>query len=486
MKKGTSPSLATLDHKLFKIKILKVRPLSSRLEKDYFKNIKIYKSAIDEARQENNEHDIELYKKEIQTRRSHIKRLRPETYVIDVYLKVYKQSAQVELSFDKKQDTFAQFIKKAVDQAKHVIRQDMKASNQPRVWYNIITSFYGSEKSGFVFAEEGSVLKAHVKKNMKLLLDGKTPTMPRKYIGIELEFCAPIREEHFALKLFQNGIHKYAQLKQDGSLRPKEKEHGFELAILLEEHTYKKGLKKIIDVLKSVKAVVKDRRCGLHVHLDMRRRNKELVYNNFVACQYSLLSIVDPVRYDNEFCKIVRDRKFPTEFTGDRQERYKTINAAAYYKYKTLEVRMHEGSVDYNEIVHWVDLLIKIANYSKKLKDNVTKLPILRNRLKLKDKLYNYVLERSCGWQVQNNPNIRNMREDAAQLRGQRLAMPLIDFEARGLVDAMLVPEMAPIFQGPHQGIQIGNAPIFQPVPADPGPVFDENLDMEDEVDYNN
>lgn len=411
--------MASIKTKRGTVEIVAIKPINSKYDRSYYVDIRRYKDAMKVAIAENNNGMAERYRAEIKNRRAQLRKLRQQTYVFDVTLKKYKGKYRVELTFDhsRGRKEFMKFIKAAIDDAIHQARAPLKVQHMPvSLMKKYITMRLGSKERGWVFTDEGSILKAHVQKNMQMLLNGKAPTLPRRYVGIELEFCAPIKEEQLAVKLFQSGIHKFGQLKQDGSLRPQGKESSFELALLLEESNYKIGLKSVTKLLHDVKAVAKDRRCGLHVHIDMRRRNKELVFNNLVACQYALLAVVDPKRYNNEFCRVVSGRKFPTEFTGDRIERYKTINAAAYYKYRTLEIRMHEGSVSFDEISHWVDLLLKVSNYPKFLKNDVTKLPVLKTRLKLKKKLYNYALERSCSWQIQNEPQARNMREDVADL----------------------------------------------------------------------
>lgn len=410
--------IASLETKTARLSIISIKSPSNKIDRTYYRDIQIYKAELKQALKLKKKDNVNICKKELQKLRKLLRESKKiQTYTFDVFIKKYKRNAVVRVDLENRDRK--KLIKAAIDEAIRYIRTTMKNENAPgpmlvgKKWTAIKQ---GNEESGFVFTQESSILKIHVKKNMQMLLDGKVPVEPRRYVGIELEFCAPIKEEKLALKLFQNGIHKFAQLKQDGSLRPVPGEQSFELAVLLEERNYKKGLKQVTDLLKDVKAVAKDRRCGLHVHIDMRRRDKDLVYNNMVACQYALLSVVDPNRYNNEFCRVVNSRKFPTEFTGDRVERYKTINAAAYYKFRTLEIRMHEGSISFTEISHWVDLLLKVANYSKYLKNDVTKIPVLKTRLQLKKKLYDYAIERSCSWQVQNNPNARNMREDMAEL----------------------------------------------------------------------
>lgn len=413
----------SIETKRTKITILEIKPFSLKAERIIYKELMNWKKRFAEYKKTNDQSGMEQVRPNIQHYRKLLRKCREQAYVLRVYVKKYKTKHDIELDYDTHNHsltTFREFLKTAENEGIREARSRLKTNPAPRSIAGKILMRMGSKKTGFTYIDPDSILKAHVAKNMSNLYSDKTPALQKKYIGIEIEFCSPMSEQALALRLFQKGIQKFAQLKTDGSLRPKDKENGYELAILLEEGSYKKGLKQVIDILDSVKAVVKDRRCGLHVHLDMRRRNKDLVYNNLVACQYALLSIVDPIRYNNEFCQVVNTRLFPQEFTGERSERYKTINAAAYYKYKTLEVRMHEGSVNYKDITNWVDLLIKLANYSKRLKNNVTRVPTLKDRLGLKKNLYKYVIERSCSWQVQNSDNIRHMREDIQALIGLR------------------------------------------------------------------
>lgn len=468
--------IGAIDNKRAYVELVKVKKVDILTDLRIAKDIKKYKNAVQLARSANNQELYDVYRAEIKRLRQILRSPRGQTYVFDVTLKKYKTKHQIMMTHVKgTRKEYIDFINEVISQAIRVARQKMKLlPNQVKLG-TIIASCYISKTHGKVYAEEGLILKAHVKKNMHALLDCKTPKTQKRYIGIELEFCAPIKEENFAVKLFQRGIHKYAQLKQDGSLRPKEKEYGFELAILLEESNYKKGLKKITDLLKSVNASAKDRRCGLHVHLDMRKRDKDLTYNNLVACQYALLSIVDPSRYNNEFCKLVKDRKFPTEFTGERQERYKTINAAAYYKYRTLEVRMHEGSIDFNEITNWVDLLIKLANYPKRLKNDITRLPVLNSKFKLQKKLYNYALERSCAWQIENVDNMRQMRHDIAELNRNRVRPP--DNVPNNFAEQANEAFRQRFFDAPIHNFEVaGVAAAHQAVGINQQPIFDQHI----------
>ena len=435
--------------------------------RDDIRLIKIYQKGIEDLPQpidrKTNKKYLE-YQYEIQKCRSRMRQNRVQRFFFDVFVKQYNTVVVIEWTFThyelgaSYQKEFRNMLKEVVNMAIKRVRTDRKAEPRVVAWFgNFTTQFLGIKKAkDRVFFKPGEVLRIYCEKNLASLYEDKKPVEQRKYIGIELEFCAPIKENQFAIKLFRSGIHKFAQLKKDLSLRPQDGETGYELAILLEESNYKKRLKQLTNLLTEVKAVALDRRAGLHVHLDMRRRDKDLVYNNLVACQYALLSVVNPLRVDNEFCRIVNSRKFPTEFTGQRDERYKTINAAAFYKYKTLEVRMHEGSVDYNQISSWVDLLIRIANYGKKIKDDVTKVTVLKKRVALDEKLFAYMQDRSCYWQLNNNTGNMNIHQ-----RLQRLAeIEERNIQLRAAQDQMRdQPRIVPIVPTPraaddvmHQG----------------------------------
>ncbi len=401
-----------------------------------FMNMRDYQAALRKPGLSAN--DTAMYKREIKNIRARIAEdSQSHYYHINIKLKEpkflgYARSFEFELSHG---DRLFEAIKMYIRESIRTFRTQHKVNTHGvniafhpgngKVEFRAVMSSYGRDGISRVFFVPGQILKMYIDKNMRAVYDPKAPETgsKNKYLGVELEFCAEINEQELVVKLFKAGVHKFAQLKQDGSLRPINKEKGYELAILLKESTYKQDLKRVTDVLSEIKATATDRRCGMHVHIDMRKRNKTLVYNNLVACQYALFKIVDPSRYNNEFCQTVKSRKFPTDFKGTRQERYKAINAAAYYKYQTLEIRMHEGSVDFRQLTGWIELLIKIANYRKKLKGSISKLTILKKRFNLNHKLYQYIVDRNCYWQV----NRQELREHMDQIEQAELTIrPLV------------------------------------------------------------
>jgi hypothetical protein len=273
---------------------------------------------------------------------------------------------------------------------------------------NAIRNFFGEGKDlrtrrvGLVRLEPGQILKAYDTKQLSEFFEDKTPKENKNYIGVELEFCAEYDNITLGKLLKEKGLDKYCKWSDDRSLRPKEKEQRHELAILIKESQINTILKQICNVVSKSGAQVEDRRCGLHVHLDARNRDREIVYNNLVACQDLFMEMSPPSRRDSEFCRRVDSKRFPKEFTGDRIERYKTINAAAFYRHKTIEVRTHEGTVNPQDVVNWVKLLVKIANYNKKIVKSVQTVKKLVDTFKIHANIERYVLDKINYWRINN------------------------------------------------------------------------------------
>lgn len=358
----------------------------------------------------------ESVQQQIAAHRRLIKKDWPRVYRIDIYFKQYnyKTSFDIDYVFSAKAKMYkssapkyTRLTKAILDGVHSTLGYYRKTMLQNRPDKKYILKEYETEVFGsrfgksIVYSKPGQIHSICLKRKVKELYLEKVPEKNNRYVGLELEFCAPIKELDFAIKLWKAGVHKYAQIKKDGSLRPKFNEFGYELAFLFPENHYKKYLRQVCKILKEVGARADDRRCGLHVHLDMRRRKKDIVYNNLVACQNILFKFLDPARRDNEFCRTVESRNFPKKFTNEREERYKTINAASYYKYKTLEVRMHEGSVNYNEIANWMALLIKISNHKIRIKSDINELTILKKRFRIDNRMNEFFQDKTCFWQLQ-------------------------------------------------------------------------------------
>lgn len=120
-----------------------------------------------------------------------------------------------------------------------------------------------------------------------------------------------------------------------------------------------------------------DNECGLHVHIDLRDFNKQ----EFVRLFYILRKVesvtrllVTEERNSNHFCSAslsqVRtdDRRGFDERIMDyceSMQRYSAYNFSAYYDHGTVEIRLHHGTLNYEEIRNWVLLHLSIVDFAK-------------------------------------------------------------------------------------------------------------------------
>jgi hypothetical protein len=171
------------------------------------------------------------------------------------------------------------------------------------------------------------------------------------YVGIEVECFT--RNDWFDLteKLIQLDLHKMVQLVDDGSIEP---DFGdpLEMRILVPEKKLSETLKKLN------KLFVKNEfginwSCGLHIHLDMRNRDVEKCYNKLLKCQDVLFGMVDRERWGSEYCEYAIPKL-------NAHSRYVAINKTAYQTHKTIEVRLHQATLDMKRIEQWIQLLLKV------------------------------------------------------------------------------------------------------------------------------
>ena len=284
-----------------------------------------------------------------------------------------------------------------LDSVRNVLREKRVAK---RVKKHTSKRFRGTNYItwGGAFLEKESILTIAIRKKARTMLDSKAPKNNENHIGVELEFCSKMNQSDMLVELYKIGVVEYCQLMEDGSLRPNRGEYGHEIAIVAPESKINGIVTKIVDKLKELGAEVKDRRCGLHIHLDMRNRDHDKCYQNLTSCQRFMFDMMPEHRRDGEFCRrIGRKRKFPEQVRGSRNydvRRYASINAQSYYKHKTLEVRMHEGSIDSKDIVSWIKFLTRIIDCPTKLSKAFTSVIKMSKGLELNSELMGYVKRR--------------------------------------------------------------------------------------------
>lgn len=188
----------------------------------------------------------------------------------------------------------------------------------------------------------------------------------KNYIGIELEFnqIAGVGQDQIAGALKNAGLARYVDVATDGSC-------GWEVRVLLTEDDFVAPLTKIMSVLHGM-GFPTNEKCGTHVHFDMRNRDIKVVYQNLFKTQKFLRKFLTRNRKYNTFCKMNKADTFEKQLSlGDR---YYSLNVEAYRRHKTIEVRMHQGTLKSDELIPWINLLIKVMNYNSALAEPVNTL----------------------------------------------------------------------------------------------------------------
>lgn len=246
------------------------------------------------------------------------------------------------------------------------------------------------KQTGGVFTEKGSILNlVKTKDRMARIRTQKAPhqSIPASYFGIEMELIVGCSretlEQAFVLEKLDANIH----VKGDGSIRGVNPGcTAQEVTVLVKESDLTDVMTRVCKVLKSYNAYVNSS-CGGHVHVDCRKRNAATVYKNLCASLPLLSKLVATDRLGNRYCQTTMHEDFDAACTGDR---YTAVNATAFSRYKTIEVRFGNASVNANDIIHWCKLLAAIAD-QKNIKPVITSI----HDLDTKDKsLINWTDER--------------------------------------------------------------------------------------------
>lgn len=190
---------------------------------------------------------------------------------------------------------------------------------------------------------------------MNNVFEKKMPITMEQYVTVEIE-CFSVVTRH-TLGTALSKWAKWVHLKDDGSI---ESDFGntYEIVVTTPIDKFEEVLKGVLATVHKYRSGVNDT-CGLHVHLDMRRYSRKYVakvYANLVRSQGLLFKIVSKDRRYNDYCYWNEVDEF--EYGADR---YSAINPQAYGKFTTLEVRLHQGSLNFKQIYNWVTLLHKIA-----------------------------------------------------------------------------------------------------------------------------
>lgn len=285
-------------------------------------------------------------------------------------------------------------------------------------------TFYTSSKN--VFTEPGQFLAALTQIKIRNLKKGKIPKNQSKYIGVEIEFLNKFRRSKLESLAIEDKLEKFIELKSDGSVCADSDDNeespcdyctdgcqgcedngdectcdctcednrseiqGHELTMLGTQNTIFERVVRVCDFLAKQNGYV-NKTCGLHVHIDMRKRDRAKCYRNLVIMQPLLYSMVPVSRFNNTYSKSV-----PLDYTlddGYSLDRYRSINAQSLEEHHTIEVRLHSGTVNAKKINMFINLLIAIVDAPP-----LDTLPLgaleLQNALNIPLALVNYIYGR--------------------------------------------------------------------------------------------
>lgn len=222
-----------------------------------------------------------------------------------------------------------------------------------------------------VHVQSGKYAEAAVEKLKRAFDTAKIPTkVDAKYVGIEIEMIYTGGRDLLKKKLAKQRLHNHVRVTDDGSVRACHNAKGYESAelnVLCTEEEVRSVMSKLEAALHDPKIdAYANRSCGLHVHLDMRNRNVELVYKNMFKVQDILRGSQPTGRINNSYCKPNIQQSFG-DCLGSMDSKYFVINPRSYEEHKTLEIRVHEGTTDANSISSWVEFLTSIANHTTEL-----------------------------------------------------------------------------------------------------------------------
>jgi hypothetical protein len=200
---------------------------------------------------------------------------------------------------------------------------------------------------------------------------GLIPTNKRaNYLGIELEFISKVPLEKAREILYIMKLERFCDITLDASIETQEmgESHGLELRILSKQNQLEERLLLVQEYLNQV-AYYTDDSCGIHVHIDMRNRNYKRSRDRLMSSQSQFRSMmpshrVDPGSYNDALSHYeIKDIE-----SGRYVDRSKDINIHAYNKYKTIEVRVHEATLDMNDLYDWCRYLTSVVD-NKELDD---------------------------------------------------------------------------------------------------------------------
>lgn len=212
------------------------------------------------------------------------------------------------------------------------------------------------------------------------------PNTKSPWVSVEIEcFFVQRWDDTYAVvarAISDVGLHKFVRIKDDGSINPPYSAAnacGMEVVVSAPESKILNILEKVCAVLNELGAKTNNS-CGLHIHIDHRpvlKRNALASYNNLFYAEDMIFKLSNPSRRRNEFCTPMnRGRKqidpLSAYIFDGYGERYKSINLNAMECHKTIEIRAFHGTTNFNEIKHFIGLVLGVVNSKTMLSNKLS------------------------------------------------------------------------------------------------------------------
>lgn len=128
-------------------------------------------------------------------------------------------------------------------------------------------------------------------------------------------------------------------------------------------------MRRVMKVIRSVGGAV-DARCGLHVHVgaeNMTNEQRARVIETLHKHHGVLNRLVAPSRLNNVYCRQPSENEIRTWADNMRRtglygygDKYRSINVAKFPVIGTIEIRLHQGTLNGRKATAWVNFLVGI------------------------------------------------------------------------------------------------------------------------------
>lgn len=280
-----------------------------------------------------------------------------------VFIVAHKLLGQVEL--DCKEEQIENKLRQLLRQKRTALRKIIQIDK-------IVEGDIVYKKVGLVASEAGQIAKISKDFAVNVINAPKKPKTDKdNYVGIELECFSTKTIEEMKTAFIKAGLKGFVNIATDSSIRPEVKRNqAMEIRVCVMEKDLDTVFARIMKVVEDNDCKV-NASCGTHVHLDMRNRNPELAYSNLYKSQDLMLALQPEERRRNTYCVPNTTPEIALKDFGQNQRR-SAINATAYPKHKTIEIRLHHGTVDYPTLNHWIKFLVAIASLDVKMSKKIS------------------------------------------------------------------------------------------------------------------